>query len=43
MLSQAAYPRECRTLAKHYLKGNEKEAQAFIKLHTVRVFMSKRC
>ncbi|KIC75059.1 hypothetical protein DB42_AQ00390 [Neochlamydia sp. EPS4] len=27
-----AYLRECRTLAKHYLKGNEKEAEAFIKL-----------
>jgi transposase len=32
IFSQAAYQRECRTLAKHYLKDSEKEAKAFIKL-----------
>jgi transposase len=32
IFSQAAYQRECRTLAKHYLKGSEKESKAFIKL-----------
>jgi transposase len=32
ILSQAAYQRECHTLAKHYLKDGEKEAKAFINL-----------
>ncbi|MBS4165365.1 Uncharacterized protein NEOC65_000422 [Neochlamydia sp. AcF65] len=31
IFSQAAYQRECRTLAKHYLKGSEKESKAFFK------------
>ncbi|WP_213156294.1 hypothetical protein [Neochlamydia sp. AcF65] len=42
IFSQAAYQRECRTLAKHYLKDSEKEAKAFIKVHTARGFMSKQ-
>ncbi|BBI16965.1 hypothetical protein [Neochlamydia sp. S13] len=32
IFSQAAYQRECRTLAKPYLKDSEKEAKAFINL-----------
>ncbi|WP_213151101.1 hypothetical protein [Neochlamydia sp. AcF95] len=32
IFSQAAYQRECPTLAKHYLKGSEKETKVFIKL-----------
>ncbi|KIC73853.1 Transposase IS4 family protein [Neochlamydia sp. EPS4] len=31
IFSQAAYQRECGTLAKHYLKGSEKESKAFFK------------
>ncbi|MBS4167328.1 hypothetical protein NEOC65_002436 [Neochlamydia sp. AcF65] len=31
IFSQAAYQRECRTLAKHYLKGSKKESKAFFK------------
>ncbi|WP_044881500.1 hypothetical protein [Neochlamydia sp. EPS4] len=32
LFRQATYPREYRTLSKHYLKDSEKEAKAFIKL-----------
>ncbi|WP_349305234.1 IS1634 family transposase [Neochlamydia sp. AcF95] len=31
IFSQAAYQRECPTLAKHYLKGSEKKFKAFFK------------
>ncbi|MBS4171207.1 hypothetical protein NEOC95_001950 [Neochlamydia sp. AcF95] len=35
MFNQAAYQRECRTLARHYLKGSEKESQAFLKNYMI--------
>lgn len=40
IFSKAAYQRECKTLAKNYKKGSEKEAKAFAKL-SKEVFLCK--